>query len=139
MDKYGLLIKKERVSEIEAIALNTLELILMEDKANSKSIELFVKIFYKTDSDFLGNGSSRMGLYVKARRLYMFLRYIFCQVNIQVVADEMRCTRANVYHHCQLVFNDLELDDWFKDKISSILDEDTVRILKDRFDNKKRI
>ena len=129
--------KKERVSEIETIALNILELILMEDSANSKSIELFVKIFYKTNVDFLAKNTTRAGMYTRARRLYMFLRYLFCDVRIQVVADEMRCSRANVYHHCELVFDDFNYNTEFRDKISPVIDKDTMGILKNKHDNKK--
>ena len=138
MDKYGLLVKKERISEVEAIAKNTLELILMEDASNKKSIELFVKIFYRTGIDFLEVGTPRVGSYTKARRLYMFLRYLFCGANIQEVANEMRCTRSNVYHHCELVFDDFEYSAEFRNKISPILDKDTMEIMKDKYNGKKR-
>jgi hypothetical protein len=68
----------------------------------------------------------------------MFLRYNFCGCHIETVATEMRCSRANVYHHCDLIFDDYEFNSEFRRMLAPILDEDAMKILRDKHHDKKR-
>jgi hypothetical protein len=138
-DKYGILMRgsRHKVSELKMVANDTLRLILSESRANAEMVEIFVKIFFRTDIDFLRKRRSRKFDYVESRRLYMFLRYLYYDLPVQTVADEMGCTRANVYHHCESLFDHYDCSPYFREALECIIDEEIMKELKIKHDKKK--
>ncbi len=139
MDECQIIIEEYKACEqnIEELTKVALSAILYSKVVKQDLIVKAVQILFKSNTDFITGTPSRTKEYVGMRRVYYFIRYLFLDEHIQVVADEMNLTRANIYHHCQVMFDLYDTNVDFRKFMLLLFDKETIEKMRDKFNCKK--
>ncbi len=129
--------EKEKI-DIDVLTRFTLNAVIQSKTEDKNLIEIAVKILFKSDIDFMVGSPSRTKEYVTMRRVYIAIRYLFLKEKVQVVADEMSMTRANLYHHCEVMFNHHDYDTEYRNFIMMLFDKKTFEEMRKRFNRIKK-
>jgi hypothetical protein len=140
MDKYLKMIQEHNmhVADMEKMAQNTLNVLMSGRNVNRDIVEYIVKIFYKTERGVFKKIRTRDNELVKLRRLYLFIRYLYFDINIQDVADEFSHTRSTIYYHCQVILDSYDSDVEFRHDLSTLFLPETIEIMRDKLNRKRR-
>jgi predicted DNA-binding protein YlxM (UPF0122 family) len=118
------------VRDLESLAASTLKLLVTGKNANSRTVEYIVQTFYRTDVSIFENTKKRDSLLVEMRRMYMFLRFLYYGYRSQEVADEFKCSRQTIHHHCYALLDEYDSDVPFKNKLLVLFSEEIMESLR---------
>jgi len=129
---------QSKEASLQQLIKFTLQETIKTEVEKKDLIKSVVQILFKSDIDFLSSSKSRKKERVIMRKYYLFIRYLFLNENVQVVADDLNMSRANLYHHCQILFDEYDYNIATRAIVSQLFDEATVKKLKEKFNKLRR-